>query len=755
MNTHTRPQKLPGAKRKCNGLYLLAGVALIALLVLVFAPQAKAEEAKSLTLDQIVAPDTLLYLKCSGVDELMKYSEQLDLVRLWNHPEFQAFFAETKAMIPQMLATEMKAEFPIKPTWDLLKGNIMASMSPRLAIFEEGAMPTPALAIDMTGKQDTFMATVTGMLGMMAKETGLEFGKTQNPYRGFELNYIGLRKKRMAFYYTTVQNLFVMTFNQLYLQDIIDRYLDKKDNLTQVKSYRTSVKRVHGKAAGLMLYCNLKPLINAAKPFCPYEIIDCLDAEGINNIDALSFATTMDKGGAHDSFFIHCPGEKKGIVKALFPHPVSKGNIAMVPPNAVLFWDFVFDPELIMKEVDSFVKKYIPEVYGEFREGMEEARDELGIDLEKELFGPIGSEVAFFVTMPMMLSIPDMLLAVDIDDEAGFMSLFNKLRPMIEHELDISESTFDGAPMYTLIIPEPGFPFSPTFMVKGGKLLVAGTAPSLMNYLNWVKKGEPGLAATEGFKQAMACVPKNATCIEYMDLRSGVEFGYNMALSFMPSIIAESGLPLDVAKLPMTETVKSHISNLASYTVADEDGIMVSGHWPLGTAALLGMAVSSVDYLVQNDLMMGLVMNIDRLDRGPSRNASPDLVELGITLVGEGQFEKAIAVLTKWIDSHPGDRSRGGLPWLYRGYCKLSLKRYAEGIEDYKQAAAIDESNRGLAYYNICCGYSCLNKVDAAIEYLEKAVEAGWYDVNYLKTDSDLNNIRDDERFKAILERKV
>jgi len=751
-NTCARLQKLPGTVTVGVRHRLLAGTVFFALLAVLGSPLAQAEEGGKLTLDKLVAPDTLLFVKCSGVDEFKKYSEQLDLVRLWAHPEFQAFFADAKAMLPQMLGAGPQAEFPIKPVWDLFKGNFMAAMSPHLAIFEEGAMPTPVVAMDMTGKQEAFMGTINNMMKMLAEQVGLKMG--QKPYRGFEINYIGLPEKRLTICYTPIQNLFVATFNAPYLQNIIDRHLDKKPCLASVTSFKTCLRRVHAQAAGLAVYLNVKPLLNAVKPFCPFELIDCLNAEGFAGIDALCFATSIEKGGARDSLFIHCPGKKKGLLKALFPHPVSKKNLAMVPPNAVLFWDFVFDPELLMQEVDGFVEHYIPELYSQFRYEIECVRKELGIDLETELLAPLGSEITFFVTMPMMLSIPDLVLTVELDDEPGFIALLDKLQAMAAGEVDISETKYDGSIMRHLIIPEAGVPFSPTFMVRDGKLFVTGSPTSLMNYMNWLKKGEPGLAATEGFKTAMAGVPDNVTCLEYLDLRSGAEFGYNMAQSFMPALIAESNLPFDIGKLPMTETVKSHISNAASFSTADEDGILMSGYWPLGTAALLGMAVSGVDYLITHDLLMGLVAQAGGFDGGPSRSSN-DLVQKGVGLSQSGEHEKAIQVLSKWIDNHPNDRSRGGTPWMFRGFSKLSLKRYAEGIEDYKVAAAVDTNSRGLAYYNICCGYSCLNEADKAIEYLEKAVEAGWYDSRYLNTDSDLDNIRNDERFKAILNKQV
>jgi adenylate cyclase len=42
---------------------------------------------------------------------------------------------------------------------------------------------------------------------------------------------------------------------------------------------------------------------------------------------------------------------------------------------------------------------------------------------------------------------------------------------------------------------------------------------------------------------------------------------------------------------------------------------------------------------------------------------------------------------------------------------------------------------------------------ERSIELLERAVEGGWGDRAWIETDSDLDSIRDDERFVALIQR--
>ncbi len=58
-----------------------------------------------------------------------------------------------------------------------------------------------------------------------------------------------------------------------------------------------------------------------------------------------------------------------------------------------------------------------------------------------------------------------------------------------------------------------------------------------------------------------------------------------------------------------------------------------------------------------------------------------------------------------------------------------------------------------IIHYNLACDYALVGKVDQAIETLEHAVGLGYRDSTYLQRDPDLEGIRRDPRYVALVER--
>ncbi|NIV14432.1 MAG: tetratricopeptide repeat protein, partial [Aliifodinibius sp.] len=54
-------------------------------------------------------------------------------------------------------------------------------------------------------------------------------------------------------------------------------------------------------------------------------------------------------------------------------------------------------------------------------------------------------------------------------------------------------------------------------------------------------------------------------------------------------------------------------------------------------------------------------------------------------------------------------------------------------------------------HYNIACMYSRLNRVDESIEWLKKAIDKGYSNWESIKSDSDLENIRDTDAYKELV----
>ncbi len=77
---------------------------------------------------------------------------------------------------------------------------------------------------------------------------------------------------------------------------------------------------------------------------------------------------------------------------------------------------------------------------------------------------------------------------------------------------------------------------------------------------------------------------------------------------------------------------------------------------------------------------------------------------------------------------------------------------FAKGlIVDQKLARLRPEDP--IVHYNLACSYSLLQDIDKAFEALQKAVEKGYCDVDYMLKDRDLANLRQDKRFKQYIEK--
>lgn len=77
----------------------------------------------------------------------------------------------------------------------------------------------------------------------------------------------------------------------------------------------------------------------------------------------------------------------------------------------------------------------------------------------------------------------------------------------------------------------------------------------------------------------------------------------------------------------------------------------------------------------------------------------------------------------------------------------------------YKQGLDVDQKLSRLkpedpiVLYNLACSYSLVQEIDKAFAAIKKAIRYGYTDIEYLQKDSDLMQLREDERFKKYITR--
>jgi len=76
--------------------------------------------------------------------------------------------------------------------------------------------------------------------------------------------------------------------------------------------------------------------------------------------------------------------------------------------------------------------------------------------------------------------------------------------------------------------------------------------------------------------------------------------------------------------------------------------------------------------------------------------------------------------------------------------------QYAEGLAIDIQISQ-QLPNDDLVWYNLGCSYALTNQADDAFDALTRAVELGYGDYDWMKSDPDLNSLHKDPRFESLL----
>ena len=86
-----------------------------------------------------------------------------------------------------------------------------------------------------------------------------------------------------------------------------------------------------------------------------------------------------------------------------------------------------------------------------------------------------------------------------------------------------------------------------------------------------------------------------------------------------------------------------------------------------------------------------------------------------------------------------------------RGATYSQLRQYKEALADFEKSLQLRPDHPGTIY-NMACLFSLMRKPEEAISYLEKAIALGEKFRQDAATDSDFDNIRDDPRFRRLIE---
>ena len=87
----------------------------------------------------------------------------------------------------------------------------------------------------------------------------------------------------------------------------------------------------------------------------------------------------------------------------------------------------------------------------------------------------------------------------------------------------------------------------------------------------------------------------------------------------------------------------------------------------------------------------------------------------------------------------------------YLGNAYTAKGMYQEGLEIDKKLSKLRPED-AVIIYNLACSYSLTHEINLAISTLTKAIVLGYDDVEQIESDSDMSNIRNDKRYKCLMD---
>jgi TolB-like protein/tRNA A-37 threonylcarbamoyl transferase component Bud32/cytochrome c-type biogenesis protein CcmH/NrfG len=106
---------------------------------------------------------------------------------------------------------------------------------------------------------------------------------------------------------------------------------------------------------------------------------------------------------------------------------------------------------------------------------------------------------------------------------------------------------------------------------------------------------------------------------------------------------------------------------------------------------------------------------------------------------------RALKLIEERLELNPDDPRA----WSLAGSNYASLDERERAEEAASRALAIDDD--ALTYYNVACTYALLKDEDKALDNLQAAIGKGWHHKEWLSHDTDLQFVRDSDRYRRIV----
>jgi tetratricopeptide (TPR) repeat protein len=146
-------------------------------------------------------------------------------------------------------------------------------------------------------------------------------------------------------------------------------------------------------------------------------------------------------------------------------------------------------------------------------------------------------------------------------------------------------------------------------------------------------------------------------------------------------------------------------------------------------------------------------VHITQGDGGVAQTPAPtgggnSALQLCLLYANQGDFQNAIRECKRAVQEDPGSAEA----YINLGVAYIQVGKNNKALDALREGVRL-APNDPMAQYNLAAIYSLMNQNDRSLEALDIALKNGFNNVDALRFDRDLDNVRGEPEFRTILER--
>jgi len=568
--------------------------ALLAVSVLMASAGLGAEpEDKPKPVTEFLPARTLFYVSFKNPAGSAAYKESA-LYKIGQDGEMKAFLQDVEREY-RRLREQLRAQLPVPP--ELLEE----------VLHDEYTVAFTGMRMTEAGQQEPGMFTSIifkrppheAEQEIVKALRKLTHGAVADPQLAFKRGNLSVKHLAIpmgSLCYTFIGQRLVMTWGELAMQDVLNcvapaEGVPKAPSLAEDPTFKAIMGKVGGPDGMVTAYFNTDLFLGQFGPFMQPRQTAVFEALGAFNVKALVLCSRFEDGGIRDSFYVHAPGARSGILPAK-GNPVDLSLLRLVPKDARSFSLTRFDVKGLYSTVMRAVANANPDKFQGMMRRIAEFEQKVGFKIGSDLLGSMGTQWLFYQ------SPHESVLMVELVDAEKFESCLNGLAKLTEGKAVLRQMQYGGSTIRLLAFTQEPIPVCPCYVVAGKFAVFALYPQTLKRHLSRGGKEGPSILDSEDFRRVTArflpgpSAGEKNVChgVSYIDVTTGLTGSYNLLVMASPMLSAAKKLSLRPELLPHPDAIAPHMFGYGGGCLNDDDGILFQCYSPFGISGqILGM----------------------------------------------------------------------------------------------------------------------------------------------------------------------